>query len=385
MKACPIMLLSDAPEQPTGLARITRDVAAGLSRMPEFRVATLGRGGRSSRRFPWTQYGFPVSAQWGEAYLEECWRDFSGGEPGILFTIWDATRLPWLVMFERLPEPLASFLSKVRMQRWGYFPIDGSGPGDRISLLPAETIRKFDRALAYGMWAQELMGRSTGRDDIDWLPHGLNTSVFSLRDQNAGRILLDVGSQKKVVGCVMTNQSRKDWGLAFEAMAGVVRERPDVVFWAHTDVLNRTWSLDALVADFSLMNNVRITMTGEFDDVGLAALYSACDLTILPSLGEGFGYPIVESLACGVPVIHGNYGGGAELVSSDHRVEPFAYRLETPYNVRRPVFRAIDWMVKILEVLDSDPNPEEYRRRIEHLDWKNLWPVWEKWLREGIA
>jgi glycosyltransferase involved in cell wall biosynthesis len=37
-------------------------------------------------------------------------------------------------------------------------------------------------------------------------------------------------------------------------------------------------------------------------DVSLAALYAAACMTILPSFEEGFGLPVVESMACGTPV-----------------------------------------------------------------------------------
>jgi glycosyltransferase involved in cell wall biosynthesis len=36
-------------------------------------------------------------------------------------------------------------------------------------------------------------------------------------------------------------------------------------------------------------------------------LYNLCDVTVLPSTGEGFGLPIIESLAAGVPVVATDY------------------------------------------------------------------------------
>ena len=35
----------------------------------------------------------------------------------------------------------------------------------------------------------------------------------------------------------------------------------------------------------------------------MAALYAACDCLVHPYRGEGFGLPIAEAMACGLPVI----------------------------------------------------------------------------------
>lgn len=45
----------------------------------------------------------------------------------------------------------------------------------------------------------------------------------------------------------------------------------------------------------------------------LPLLYSRCDLMVYPSLFEGFGFPIVEALACGAPVICSNTSSMREL------------------------------------------------------------------------
>jgi len=44
--------------------------------------------------------------------------------------------------------------------------------------------------------------------------------------------------------------------------------------------------------------------------------YSACDLMAFPSLFEGFGFPIVEALACGAPVICSNTSSMREIAGS---------------------------------------------------------------------
>lgn len=44
--------------------------------------------------------------------------------------------------------------------------------------------------------------------------------------------------------------------------------------------------------------------------------YSACDLMVFPSLFEGFGFPIIEALACGAPVICSNTSSMREIAGS---------------------------------------------------------------------
>ena len=45
----------------------------------------------------------------------------------------------------------------------------------------------------------------------------------------------------------------------------------------------------------------------------LPLLYSGCDLMIYPSIFEGFGFPIIEALACGAPVICSNTSSMKEI------------------------------------------------------------------------
>jgi glycosyltransferase involved in cell wall biosynthesis len=49
----------------------------------------------------------------------------------------------------------------------------------------------------------------------------------------------------------------------------------------------------------------------------LAALYTRMDVLLAPSLGEGFGVPLVEAMACGTRAIGSNWAATPDLISPD--------------------------------------------------------------------
>jgi glycosyltransferase involved in cell wall biosynthesis len=64
--------------------------------------------------------------------------------------------------------------------------------------------------------------------------------------------------------------------------------------WKYEEILNTLTSLE--VKD-------RIHFTGYVDEADLPALYTGAAAFVFPSLYEGFGLPVLESLACGTPAV----------------------------------------------------------------------------------
>lgn len=68
----------------------------------------------------------------------------------------------------------------------------------------------------------------------------------------------------------------------------------------------------------------RVKLLGHTDDAQLARLYQAASVFLFPSLEEGFGIPVLEALAAGVPVVTSNVssmpevGGDAALYVDPH-------------------------------------------------------------------
>lgn len=386
--ANPLLLISDSPGQPTGLARLCRDLATLTSAMPEFRVAVLGRTpytGIDSRHFPWKSYPFPEAGQWGQDYILPAWKDFAGTDAGIIMSLWDLSRMLWFTSPRGMKEDLERFLGPGRnYAKWAYVPVDATGPDEHgLPVGMVEAARGYERMCAASEWGANVIRRHR---PCNWVPHGLDMAKFSIGPR---RGTLDWPEDQITCGVVMANQSRKDWPVAFEC-ARILKSDLGNRFklWAHTDVMIGYWNLYALATDYGVGDSIEVTL--DLTDEQLAQRYSACEATILPTGGEGFGYPIAESLACGTACITTDYAAGQELVDEDCRVGAVAYRVDTQHDVRRAVLSGWGFASRVKAQIerkqeDWDYRAQELRHKVEHLDWKNLKYVWERWFREGIG
>ncbi len=72
------------------------------------------------------------------------------------------------------------------------------------------------------------------------------------------------------------------------------------------------------IGDSNLIN--RIVLTGYVVNTDLPVIYSLCKVFLYPSLRESFGIPMLEAMACGVPVITSNTSSMPEVAGNAAKI-----------------------------------------------------------------
>jgi glycosyltransferase involved in cell wall biosynthesis len=114
---------------------------------------------------------------------------------------------------------------------------------------------------------------------------------------------------------------RKNWGGNLEAMARFMKRHDDVHLYLHVDLASPSGlPLPIIIAAYGLpTERIAVVPTvlyrgGLIDDAELAKIYTASDVLLATSKGEGFGVPVIEALGCGVPSIVSDFSAQPELV-----------------------------------------------------------------------
>jgi glycosyltransferase involved in cell wall biosynthesis len=161
--------------------------------------------------------------------------------------------------------------------------------------------------------------------------HGVSSDFAPMSADERDAKRYAVGwNDKFVIMCVAQNVERKQWGRLFEAVSILSKKYKDVILYAHTVPFNNYYlgghNLPRLAVEMGISDRVffpqdhkrhndAIELRG-VDKPGLIDLYNMADVFVLPSQVEGFGLPLAEAMACGLPVMHTNYGAGAEVIGN---------------------------------------------------------------------
>jgi len=282
-------LLSSA--RPTGIENHLRELLRGFAELddpPELILytreepATVPFGAVRPIRAPlgWLSAALPLVS-----LLERC----------------DVLYFPYPVVPPLTPKPTATIVFDV-----SFLILPHLYPPEMLSNLvrPIElAVRRADRVIAISKQTAQDLETHYG------LPSRKITMIYPgapsgfSRIPDAGQIVAERFSlaEPYILG-VGTIQPRKNFRRLVEAFALLVeRERVQhhlVIAgqegWGWQEVVE-------VVGKYQLSSRVHVL--GYVDRADMAALYSRAELLAFPSLYEGFGFPILEAMACGAPVL----------------------------------------------------------------------------------
>jgi glycosyltransferase involved in cell wall biosynthesis len=142
------------------------------------------------------------------------------------------------------------------------------------------------------------------------LPNCIDTDFFKPIDKAVAKDFFNLPLDKKVIlfGAVNAlSDKNKGFDLLEKALEG---------FKYRTDLIYLVLGASEKVESISGNTNIRI-VSHKFDEETLVLLYNASDVTVVPSRQENLSNTIMESLACGTPVVAFNTGGNLDLI--DHK------------------------------------------------------------------
>lgn len=209
-------------------------------------------------------------------------------------------------------------------------------PIDHDPLPPLVAARLQDAGAA---WAMSRFGerqmRSVGIIP-QYVPHGVDRAVYRPVERTAARKAWGVPDEAFFAVMVAANKgfpSRKSIDKVLKAWGRFIEKHPDAVLYIHTLPGDQFGGIDVVhCANFYgvTQKNLRLPdvyrfMRGDYGGARLNDLYNAADVLLAPSMGEGFGVPVIDAQAAGCPVIVTDFSAQAELAGPGYKipVDPF--------------------------------------------------------------
>ena len=159
-----------------------------------------------------------------------------------------------------------------------------------------------------------------------YVPHAVDTELFQPVDRAEARDTVGLPEDAFVVGMVAANKGfppRKGFPEAIAAFARLLATHDDAFLYLHTEphgVANGV-NIPQILAHYKVPTG-RVRFVDPYRNrVGIPVktmphVFSAIDVLLNPSYGEGFGIPLLEAQACGTPVIATDCTAMSELASA---------------------------------------------------------------------
>jgi len=169
-----------------------------------------------------------------------------------------------------------------------------------------------------------------------YVPHAIDTSLYRPIPRDEARDRTKLPKDRFIVGMVAANKgnpSRKCFAEALLAFKRFHSMNPDAALYLHTEMTGQFQGVDLgkLIKGVGLpegsvfvADQDRVVMNPLGPDA-MAHFYSAFDVLLSASAGEGFGIPVLEANACGVPAIVTDFSAQPEVCGAGWTVNYSPY------------------------------------------------------------
>ena len=145
--------------------------------------------------------------------------------------------------------------------------------------------------------------------------NGLNSSFYSVDKVNSSRVISQKFSNNQpYILNVGTIEPRKNISALLKAFKII----KDKYHFPHRLLIagGKGWKNSGIYEQYkSLGLEDDVQFLGYVEDGLMPHLYAAADLFVFPALYEGFGFPVLEAMACGCPVVTSGVSSMPEVVS----------------------------------------------------------------------
>ena len=186
-------------------------------------------------------------------------------------------------------------------------------------------LKQTDFLVAPSKYVEKLLLEVFPKERIRYIPHGVDINIFKpFSLENKLKEKQGIGySGKFIFLSVGTNKGiQKNWQGLFYAYKVFLLNNPEArketILHCHTDMhASDGYDLELLARRYGIAENVFYVDTklnAGTPPEKMVKLYNLADCFVSASLGESFGLPLLESMACGTPVIFPNHTSGPELI-----------------------------------------------------------------------
>jgi glycosyltransferase involved in cell wall biosynthesis len=196
---------------------------------------------------------------------------------------------------------------------------------------------------------------------------------------------------KFVIGCVARNQSRKNIPALVNAFARLSAKIENLHLFLHMNPCDVGFDIVTLLRRHRLegkadVNGPEFSLHQALEDEQLNRLYNIFDVMALPSTAEGFGLPILESMAAGVPVVATDYSACSELVRGRGELVRILTTVTAGTNLIEHAVIDVEDLANCIEKLHHNPALAKQHAAAglafaRTLTWDSLMPKWLQLMR----